>query len=434
MSKVAVISCHGYEPGEVLSAVGSALAHLGGLERFVKPGMRVLLKPNLLLAKRPEVAATTHPAVVQAVATLVRQAGGTVTIADSPGGPYMASSLRSVYRATGMEQVAQDTGATLNYDLADVEVACPSARLLKRIPILKPIVEADLVINLPKLKAHSQMIYTGAVKNMFGAIPGTAKIEYHMRLAESDRFADAIIDIFLATRPALTIMDAVVGMDGAGPSAGDPRQIGVILAGEDAFALDFAALQVVGANPADVPVMKAAMRRDLAPCRVPCPSPRGHESTAIREGAGESSKTCPRGLGHGTQPTTSDIEVVGRAIQDVRVKQFNMPGTDAMLAVTWSHSKLLQKFASRVKPRPVFIHDICTGCGICGKSCPAQVITMCGGKPRADLEKCIRCFCCQELCPSKAVKIKRLPQALSSVLRIVFFFASMLSARLHPKP
>jgi uncharacterized protein (DUF362 family)/ferredoxin len=421
MSKVAVVSCPGYEPGEVLSAVRSALAHLGGLERFVKPGMKVLLKPNLLLAKRPEVAATTHPAVVQAVATLVRQAGGTVTIADSPGGPYMASSLRSVYRATGMEQVAQETGATLNYDLADVEVPCPSARLLKRIPILKPIAQADLVINLPKLKTHSQMIYTGAVKNMFGAIPGTAKIEYHMRLADSDRFADAIIDIFLATRPALNIMDAVVGMDGAGPSAGDPRQIGVILASEDAFALDFAALQIVGANPANVPVMKAATRRGLVP------GARGKTGTETDFSFGKS--VSVPGF-----PGTSHIEILGRAIQDVRVKQFNMPGTDAMLAVTWSHSKLLQTFANRVKPRPVFIHDICTGCGICGKSCPAQVITMCGGKPRADLEKCIRCFCCQELCPSKAVKIKRLPQALSSVLRIVFFLASMLSARLHPKP
>ena len=424
MSKVAVVSCPGYEPGEVLSAVRSALAHLGGLERFVKPGMKVLLKPNLLLAKRPEVAATTHPAVVQAVATLVRQAGGIVTIADSPGGPYLASSLRSVYRATGMEQVAQETGAALNYDLADVEVACPSAKLLRRIPILKPIAEADLVINLPKLKTHSQMIYTGAVKNMFGAIPGTAKIEYNMRLAESDRFADALIDIFFAARPALTIMDAVIGMDGAGPSAGDARQIGVILASEDAFALDFAALQIVGANPAGVPVMVAAMRRGLCP-----------KSGAMLPSA-EACSRAPEQRRHASADGSmapGEIEIVGRAIQDVRVKQFNMPGTDAMLAVTWSHSKLLQSFANRVKPRPAFIHDICTGCGICGKSCPAQVITMCGGKPRADLEKCIRCFCCQELCPSRAVKIKRLPQALSSVLRIVFFLASMLWARTHGK-
>ncbi len=425
MSKVAVVSCPTYEPGEVLSAVRAALAHLGGLERFVKPGMRVLLKPNLLLAKRPEVAATTHPAVVQAVATLVREAGGIVTIADSPGGPYMAASLRSVYRATGMEQVAQETGAALNYDLTVVEVAPPSAKLLRKIPILKPIADSDLVINLPKLKTHSQMIYTGAVKNMFGAIPGTAKIEYHMRLAETGRFADAIIDIFLAARPALTVMDAVVGMDGAGPSAGDPRQIGVILASEDAFALDSAALQIVGANPADVPVMKAAMARGLL---------RGAEG---KTGTGKTGTETDFSLGKSVSVPVfrvSDIEILGRTIQDVRVKQFNMPGMDAMLAVTWSQGKLLQAFANRVKPRPVFIHDVCIGCAVCAKSCPAQVITMCGGKPRVDLAKCIRCFCCQELCPSKAVKIKRLPQALSSVLRIVFFLASILSARLHPKP
>lgn len=391
---VSIIGCDSYEPAGVEAAVRQSLDNLGGMSRFVKPGMRVLLKPNLLAARAPQEATTTHPTVVAAVARLVQQAGGQVTVADSPGGPFVSGLMKSVYAATGMEQVATQVGLTLNSDFTDSEVANPSARILKRLRIISAVARADLVINLPKLKTHGQMVYTGAIKNMFGAIPGTDKIEYHLRMADYGTFADVLIDIFLATRPALTLMDAVVGMEGAGPSAGDPRQIGLILASDDAFALDYVALLVVGANPLQVPVIKAAVERGLCPSKL------------------------------------DEVTIVGKSLEDAKVRQFNMPAMGQMLAVTWSQGRVLNWLAERIKPRPVFDHATCTGCKLCQASCPAKVIAMEAGKPRANLKACIRCFCCQELCPAKAITIHRLSPPVAAALRIAYFMLGMLSSRL----
>lgn len=393
-SNVSIVGCDSYEPATVDVAVRQALDHLGGIWRFVRPGMRVLLKPNLLAARTPQEATTTHPTVVAAVARLVQEAGGQVTVADSPGGPFVAGLMKKVYAATGMEQVAKESGLILNSDFTDAEVANPSAKLLKRLRIISAVAKADLVIDLPKLKTHGQMVYTGAVKNMFGAIPGTEKIEYHMRMADYDTFADVLIDIFLATHPALTLMDAVVGMEGAGPSAGDPRHLGLILASDDAFALDYVALQIVDANPMHVPVIKAAVERGLCPSRL------------------------------------EDVTILGRPIDDARVAHFNMPAMNQMLAVTWSQGRLLNWLSERIKPRPVFDHAICTGCKLCQASCPAKVIAMEAGKPRADLKACIRCFCCQELCPAKAITIHRLSRPVAAGMRILYFMLSMIASRL----
>jgi uncharacterized protein (DUF362 family)/Pyruvate/2-oxoacid:ferredoxin oxidoreductase delta subunit len=394
MSTVSIVRCDGYEAPAVDAAVRQALEHLGGVSRFVRPGMRVLLKPNLLAPRAPSEATTTHPAVVAAVARLVQEAGGIVTVADSPGGPLLAAYLNRVYAATGMEQAARETGLTLNRDLSDVEVLNPSGKLLKRLRIIRAAAEADLIINLPKLKTHGQMVLTGGVKNLFGTIPGTDKMEYHMGMAEYQRFAHALIDVYLAARPGLTLMDAVVGMEGAGPSAGDPRHVGLILAAEDAFSLDYVALHVIGADPRQVPVMKAGAERGL----------------------------CPANL--------EEISILGRSVDEVRLKQFEIPAINELRAITWSESRLLSWFSQRIKARPVFDHELCTGCGLCAKSCPAHVIAMDTGKPCVDLQGCIRCFCCQELCPAKAVSIQRLNPRIAGVLRIAYFALSMISSRL----
>jgi ferredoxin len=296
-----------------------------------------------------------------------------------------------VYDGCHMDEVARQTGLALNFDLSDAEVPCPAAKYLRRVRIIKPLLEADLIINLPKLKTHGQIVYTGAVKNMFGAVPGTLKMEYHMTMRTADRFADALIDIFLAAPPALTIMDAVVGMDGLGPAAGDLKPIGLVLAGEDAFALDLTALAVIRADPAAVPLIRAAMDRKL----------------------------CPTSL--------DDVEMVGNALADVRVKGFHMPQHDALQGTSFADGRVRNWLAAITKPKPVFLHRRCTSCGECMRLCPAHVITMPGRKPRADLGGCIRCFCCQELCPSKAVAIRSLPRWLSPPMRILVFALAMLS-------
>ena len=170
MTNVSVIKCPNYTEAEVIKAITASLEPMGGIQAFVKPGMKVTVKPNLLMRKKPSDVATTHPAIVKTVIRLVQDAGGIVTIAESPGGPYIKQLLKSVYSGTGIEQVANETGAILNYDLRLEKVTIENGIYLKNINILKPIADADLVINIPKLKSHMMMVYTGAVKNMFGAI------------------------------------------------------------------------------------------------------------------------------------------------------------------------------------------------------------------------------------------------------------------------
>ncbi len=346
---------------------------LGGVEKYIKKGTRVVLKPNLVMKRRPEEAATTHPAIVRELSKILMDAGATVLIAESPGGLYTHGRLASVYRGCGIAKAAEESGAKLNYDLDETEVDNPSGKYLKRVRVIKPVADADVIINLPKLKSHGQMVYTGAVKNMFGAIAGPLKAEYHFRMSDYDEFANALIDIFLSVKPTLNIMDAVTGMDGAGPTAGDPKEIGLIIAGEDGFEVDLAALNIVRADPMDVPIMRQAYARGL----------------------------CQKDI------SRIDFSGSGADLDTVRVDGFRMPGSDFTKTLRFFDRGIMKHLVKVMEPRPVFRHSMCIGCSECARSCPAKVIEMKDGKPAVDLKKCIRCFCCQELCPAKAVYIRR---------------------------
>lgn len=371
MGKISITKCNDYTMDNILMSLNGTFKNLGGISKYVSPGTKVLLKPNLLMGKKPELAATTHPSIVSAIASIIKQAGGIVTIADSPGGPYTNSMLERVYAVCGMKKAAEETGFKLNYDLSQVKVDNPMGKYLKKISVIKPLVDADIIINIPKLKTHGQMVYTGAVKNMFGAVAGILKAEFHMRMSKYDEFANALIDIFLSVKPTLNIMDAVVGMEGAGPSAGTPKHIGLILAGENGFELDFTALSVVDTDPMIVPVIKHAVERQL----------------------------CPGNL--------SNIELLGENLDSVKIKDFDIPQKFLLKNLQFSDRGLPKILLGALKPKPVFIKKLCIGCSQCADNCPVNIIEINNCSPKADLSKCIRCFCCQELCPEKAVIIKR---------------------------
>lgn len=368
---ISVVGCENYSRDTLNNALEEMFYHLGGIQKFIKPGAKVLLKPNLVIRKRPEKAATTHPALVEAVVGFLKKYKADVILADSPGGLYTKRALKGVYSVCGMDATAQKTGLKLNYDLSEINVDNPDGELLKKVSVIKPIKDVDFVINLPKLKTHGQMVYTGAVKNMFGAVAGELKAEYHLRMPNYADFANVLIDIFLSVRPELNIMDAVVGMDGAGPTAGNPKKIGLLIGGEDAFTLDFTALNIVGIEPEKVPLIKQAVRRGLCPAEI------------------------------------SNIEVRGVKPDKVRVFDFDFPKTNTLRDIGFYENKVIRFILDRLKPKPVFNSNICTGCGYCTNICPACAITMSNNKPQVDLSKCIRCFCCQELCPAGAVSIKR---------------------------
>ena len=397
MNKVSLVKCNDYNYKEVKNALLKSFNHLGGVKKHIKKGMNIALKPNLLMPCNPNSAATTDPVIVHALADLIIKEGAHVSIVESPGGPYIKSSLKNVYKTCGIETVSQKTDITLNYNLDVEEIKIPEGQVLKKIEIIKPLLDADLVINLPKLKTHGQMTYTGAVKNMFGAVPGAKKAEYHFRMSQYDYFANALIDIFLSVKPRLSIMDAIIGMDGNGPSAGNPKKLGFIAASENAFDLDLICLHLVGIKPDSVPMTKQAMERGLC-------------SSDIKQ-----------------------IELCGEELKNLKITGFDVPKPDRLSSINFSNNKLFNLLINMLKPKPVFNHKQCTGCQICAKNCPAKIITVKDRHPKLDMTKCIRCFCCQELCPQHVITIKRLPKPMQSALNTFFLILPILISRIKGK-
>jgi len=347
------------------------LAELGGMSAFVKPGQKVLLKVNLLMKKRPEEAVTTHPSVVEAVVHLVQEAGGIPIIGDSPGGPYTVSSLQAIYTRSGLREVAERTGAILNEDVGQTTIQCSEGKIVKSLTVTNCVLNADVVIPLSKLKTHGMMTFTGAVKILFGVIPGLLKAEYHLKMFKITDFADLLVDIATWVKPTLSIMDGVVGMEGDGPSAGKPRNIGALILSTDPFALDVVATDLIGLKPEKVPTIMAARLRGLT------------------------SRLDELQLS-GDSRSLWKIEgfVIPKAVSANFLDMVPLPGNVKTFLL------------NRVRPRPIFEHAMCVGCSDCVNNCPPKALTMNENqRPIVDLEACVRCFCCQELCPHQAVKL-----------------------------
>jgi len=370
-NRVALVGCTEYDTERVEVAVRRAVDLLGGMGRFVKPGQRVVVKPNLLLPSDPARAIVTHPAVVRAVVLLVQEAGGEAIIADNPGVvPVRRRGWQSAYEKAGWAAVAEETGATLNTSIEAQQRSHPGAELVKLVDTSSFVTEADVLISVPKLKTHALMRYTGAVKNLFGTVPGATKFGYHAKLQSADRFADMLLDLVSFVRQALTVMDAVVGMDGNGPSGGDPFPIGAVLAGSDPVAVDVAALGLVGQEPASVPTVAGAMRRGWTTGRV------------------------------------ADLSVVGDDLQELKVDGFRMPSGGGMGMERVPG--FLQQWVTRQLVASPQVTEDCIGCKLCIESCPVQTIAQVDRRARIDLGDCIRCYCCHEICPEKAIEL-RLP-------------------------
>ncbi|MDO9065880.1 MAG: DUF362 domain-containing protein, partial [Chloroflexota bacterium] len=268
MSDVSLVRCEDYDRRRVETALRACLDALGGMSRYVRPGDKVLIKPNLLRGSKPEAAIVTHPEVVRAAVRLAQEAGGIATIIDSPGGPSNESLMRRAYHLAGWDAVAEETGATLSYNFAAVQVPSPDGKLIKRFDVLEEVTKADCVITIPKLKTHGLVRLTGATKILFGVVPGMLKMGYHTKLQTATAFSEMLLDLLGLVKPRLAIMDAVVGMEGKGPSAGNPRQIGAIAASADSVALDVVCAHLVGLSAKDIPLLAAAVQRGLSTGRL----------------------------------------------------------------------------------------------------------------------------------------------------------------------
>ena len=221
--KVWLSRCGGYAPEELLRQMEEAFTALGVWEE-IRPGMKVVLKPNLVMSSKPEAAIATHPALVAAVGKCVQKAGGEVLIAESPGGPYTPAAMKAIFRGCGYTDMAKDCGFALYTECKSREVTLPRAQRCRQLSVAEPFLTRDYLIDLCKLKTHGMVGFSGAVKNLFGAVPGLQKPELHCRFPEKQPFSEMLVDLCDFLQPDLCIMDGILAMEGNGPTGGQPRK------------------------------------------------------------------------------------------------------------------------------------------------------------------------------------------------------------------
>jgi uncharacterized protein (DUF362 family)/NAD-dependent dihydropyrimidine dehydrogenase PreA subunit len=363
-TKVSVVRCSDYSNAK--DAIKEALNLIGGLEKIIVPGNRVLLKPNVLAIRPPEDAVTTHPAVVSAMCELVSEAGGIPVIGDGSGIVKLGSTSTSqAFKASGIEEAASGHGIELiNFETSGyVDVEIPNAIQFSHLHIAKAVLDADVIISLPKLKTHELTLYTGAVKNFFGTVPQKNRKQAHF-LEDRRRFGEAVVDIYSVVKPQLALMDGVIGMEGNGPSSGTPVFAGVIMASYDCVSLDIVASELIGIDPLKVPTNKAALAR-----------------------------------GFGTEHP----EIVGIPLEKVKVR-FKKPegGITAYIP-----SFLMRILRRQLAVKPIINTSNCALCKACVSNCSVHAIEETGRALKINEEKCIQCYCCRELCPNDAVEIKK---------------------------
>lgn len=366
---VGITGCEDYQYSHVKWAMEELLKKIHGLD-WLQPGMTVAIKTNLVSAAAPEKAVVTHPTVLAVLTEILKKRGAEVVIGDSPGGLFTVGALERNYRLSGLEE-AKAAGAKLNLDISTEECHHPEAKVMNSFVCTSWLLKADAIIDCCKLKTHGMMAMSANVKNMFGVIPGTMKPEYHFRFPKHEDFADMLVDINTCLRPKLYLTDAIVGMEGNGPTSGTPRQIGALLASKDPYGLDLLCAHLIGLQPEQVPTIMAANRRGLC----------------------ELSLDSLRILGEYKPyvvPDYQNITKLGSIEFSSVVPKFALPFVRKVL-----------------KARPVPEKESCIGCEKCRQICPAKAIHMQEKKPVIDTKKCIRCFCCQEFCPVGAMKVHR---------------------------
>ena len=375
--RVGIERCASYDPGEVYKALKRAVELAGDLD---VAGKTVLLKPNILSDSPPEKALTTHPVFLEAAIQLIREKGSSrILVGDSPG--LQAPGFSG--KACGLGEAARKNNAEwVDFTRGKADIPCAEGKLAKKFALTQAVQEADLIISLPKLKTHQLMYFTGAMKNIFGLVPSAAKSVFHVRFPSRKSFASMIVDLNLAVKPAYALMDAVVGMEGPGPAAGSPRQVGLVLASSNLLAIDVAASAIIGYPPLEIPVNKEALGR-------------GRWLSDLGE-----------------------IEYPGLKPSDLRIPDF------AKIPLAKSGSQLLdfilpgpfKRLRESRAPKPEIKHNACVLCGDCLRVCASQAMSIGGGgkqpsEPNGgrviiDYRRCIRCFCCHEICQAKAIGLR----------------------------
>ena len=370
---VSCVALPEYDEAKAREALLVLLEPIGGLD-FVKAGMTVVIKANLVSVMKPERGATTHPVLLCALTRLLIERGARVIVGDSPGGLYTRAFVGRVYKVAGLDAVSE-AGAELNDDFSELTAEYADGVVLKSFTYTGYLDKADVIINFCKLKSHGMMGMSCAAKNMFGVVPGIIKPEYHFRFPEYEDFANMILDLDEYFHPVLSIADAVVGMEGNGPTAGDAKHIGVLLASRSPHTLDLCAARLIGIDPTTLPTLNASLARGLIP------------------------------------DSFEGVTLYGD-LEALLVKDFKTVMERRSMLFSGDGKNPIKRFFSKIaasvlKTRPVLKNKMCVGCGVCRDICPAKAIVIEKGKARIDRKACIRCFCCQEFCSKSAMKVGR---------------------------
>ncbi len=363
-TKVAVRNCKEYDVNQVIYLISDIYKKTEGPD---VQGKRVLLKPNILSDDNPAKCISTHPVVVEAMIRFMQSAGATVLVGDSPA--VHTQKFRG--EKSGIFKVCEATGAEwVDFMLNPIE-----KKLRKgKIRVASVVDQVDLIISLPKFKTHELVYFTGAIKNSLGFVPGFTKAKQHALHQDRNKFGEFLVDLSEAVTPDYFLMDGIIGMEGPGPARGLPIGIGLLLGSTNPLALDMIASKIAGYDPMVIPTSRIAFFRKnwLKP--------------------------------------EEEINYDGPEISKIIRKDFKR------VPVSNSNNIALQfvmkriKFLKKLERRPVFIHENCTGCQKCVNICPVQAIQPLPAKKTYILltdRKCIRCFCCSEVCADNAVEIRR---------------------------
>lgn len=337
----------------------------------MRPDLNVVIKPNLIMAMSPDFPATTHPLVIKCVVRWLKEHGVTnITLAESSGGLYTKEHMRGVYNTCGMKTLESEL--TLNMDFSAQTVNCPSGFSNHTFHLITPIVEADYIINICKLKTHAMTGYSGGIKNLFGTIPGLEKPQMHYLWPEMEDFSNMLVELAQVVAPSLTIIDAIDAMEGNGPTGGTSHPLHMLLAAKDFYTQDYFAAGLMKLDPLKIVMIRQAVERGLA--------------------------------------KPDEIQLVGDEIPD-GLTPFQVPDTKKLDFTDHMPSFIRKPFAriasGFLKSYPQVDNSLCVGCAKCAESCPAHVIEIKDKKAKFKKKGCISCFCCQEMCPMKAISVKK---------------------------
>jgi uncharacterized protein (DUF362 family)/NAD-dependent dihydropyrimidine dehydrogenase PreA subunit len=351
IEKVGIVECKSYNQKLVDKAVNKSLELI---DFHIGKNKKVLLKPNLVVEKSKHLEATiTNKAIIEAICKILKKNNCKIFIGESS-----FTNTVDCFKKSGLNEFAKKYNAKIViFEQSKlIKIKNEHARILHSFPVSKILKEVDLIINLPKLKTHLLTKYTGAVKNLYGVIPGGLKQRLHKKAQGGKHFSNMLLDIYEGILPQLNIMDGIVGMEGQGPIAGTPVKSKFILCSKNAIALDIACSRLIGLNPKKVYSNYYAVKRKLYP--------------------------------------SYNFELVG--MDKLPSLRFNIPKGD-------SSSKLKSLFIER----PIVVDEAkCEKCGICASKCPQKAIKL-KPYPETDRKKCIRCFCCMEICPNHALSLKK---------------------------